>query len=68
MKNSVIGVLFLFTTPVLGTLLGDFNFWILGHLTALNSHWQVLLIETFSYVPILLLGVKVLFAKDKVSE
>jgi hypothetical protein len=63
MKNLVIGSVVLATTPLIGTLYGYFNLWILGFLIPLNSHLQVSLVEAISYIPMMMLGIKILFVK-----
>lgn len=51
-------------TPILGTLLGTFNLFLLGFLVPLNSYLQVALIEILSYFPTVLLAL-VFFLKNK---
>ncbi len=66
MKNKVIGIVLLVLAPFVGTLLAELNLDIL-YLTAVSrsfSGLQTDMIEFLSYLPLPLLGISFLFAKD----
>ena len=63
MKNLVIGTVVLATTPLIGTLYGYFNLWILGFMIRMYSHLQVSLVEAISYIPMMTLGIRILFVR-----
>jgi hypothetical protein len=66
--HRVIGAIILCTTPILGTLLGYLNLWLLGFLIPMNSHLQIGAVEVLSYVPLLVWGFKWTFFKTRSSS
>lgn len=55
--RRIIGIIVLCATPILGTLFGYLNLWLLGFLIPMNSYLQISAVEVLSYLPLLLLGV-----------
>lgn len=61
--RRIIGIIILCATPILGTLFGYFNLWILGFLIPMNSYFQIGAVEILSYLPLLILGINCIFSK-----
>ena len=56
MGKKIIGTILVITTPIVGTLFGNLNLWVLDFLIPLNSQLQVFAVETLSYFPVLMWG------------
>ena len=56
MEKKIIGTILVIVAPIVGTLFGNLNLWVLDFLIPLNSQLQVFAVETLSYFPVLMWG------------
>ncbi len=71
MKTKIIGIVLLLLAPTVGTLLSELNLNILYSQTAVNSSFSNLQYDMtafLSYLPLPLLGISFLFAKDSPKQ
>ena len=65
---KLIGIMILCATPILGTLFGYLNLWLLGFLIPMNSYLQIGAVEVLSYLPLLILGINWTFFKNSTKS